>query len=126
MSNSKENAAILSMQRMRPGDSVEGEVTIQNTGDIAGDFFLEQGTLADQSGVERSGGPTVPAGDGQGAVVHFSATAADLVDGAVSVTFSPASGSVFPVGTTTVHYSATDSSGNTSSGSFPVTVLPPA
>lgn len=39
-------------------------------------------------------------------------------------TAGPASGSTFPVGTTTVTYTATDGSSNTSSCSFTVTVLP--
>jgi hypothetical protein len=40
----------------------------------------------------------------------------------VPVTRTPASGSSFPVGTTTVTCSATDSHGNTATGSFAVTV----
>ncbi|HJQ26738.1 MAG TPA: FG-GAP-like repeat-containing protein [Blastocatellia bacterium] len=42
-----------------------------------------------------------------------------------SVACSPASGSVFAVGTTTVTCVATDTSGNTNACSFPVTVLSP-
>jgi hypothetical protein len=58
-----------------------------------------------------------------GAAVSFLATASDLVDGAVSVDCAPASGSTFPLGTTTVSCSATDAHGNTASGSFDVTVV---
>jgi len=64
-----------------------------------------------------------------GAAVSFSATADDLVDGDVAVTCTPASGSTFELGTTTVDCTATDAHGNTSSGSFDVTVVdtkPPA
>ena len=57
-----------------------------------------------------------------GAVVTFSGSASDIVSGAVAVNFSPASGSTFPLGTTTVNASATDAAGNTASGSFTVTV----
>ena len=57
-----------------------------------------------------------------GTTVTFSATANDLVDGAVAVSCSPSSGSAFPLGTTTVHCSAQDSHGNSASGSFNVTV----
>jgi hypothetical protein len=57
-----------------------------------------------------------------GAVVNFSATATDLVDGTVAVICSPASGSLFPIGTTTVNCSATDAAGNAASGSFTVKV----
>jgi hypothetical protein len=56
------------------------------------------------------------------AVTYPAATATDVVDGAVTPTCSPASGSVFPVGTTTVSCSATDAHGNPGSGSFKVTV----
>jgi PKD repeat protein len=69
--------------------------------------------------------PTSP----QGAVGTFSASATDLVDGAVPVTCAPASGSVFPLGSTTMQASATDAHGNTADGSFTVTVrdtTPPA
>jgi len=58
----------------------------------------------------------------QGAVATFSATASDLVDGAVEVTCTPASGSTFPLGTTPVQCSATDSHGNPATASFTVTV----
>ena len=65
---------------------------------------------------------TVQATSTSGAVVTFSASASDLVDGTVSVTCTPASGSTFPVGTTKVSCSATDKAGNSASGSFQVTV----
>lgn len=64
---------------------------------------------------------TVPS-DGNGAVVTFQATATDVIDGAVPVTCAPASGSRFPVGITRVDCSATDTSYNTATGSFTVTV----
>jgi endonuclease G len=57
-----------------------------------------------------------------GAVVTYTASASDLVSGAVPVTCSPASGSTFAVGVTTVHCSAMDARNNTASGSFTVTV----
>ncbi len=57
-----------------------------------------------------------------GAVVNFNATASDNCPG-VSVSYSPASGSFFPVGTTTVTATATDASGNTASCTFTVTVV---
>ncbi len=58
-----------------------------------------------------------------GAIVFFTAAATDNVDGAVPVSASPASGSVFALGTTTVALSATDAAGNTATGSFTVTVV---
>ncbi len=55
-------------------------------------------------------------------VTYTNPTATDLVDGSVAVNCSPASGSTFPLGTTTVTCSATDAAGNTGSASFTVTV----
>ena len=56
-----------------------------------------------------------------GAVATFAASATDAV-GVVSLTTSSASGSTFPIGITTVTVTATDAAGNSSSGSFTVTV----
>jgi len=58
--------------------------------------------------------------------VKFSASATDLVDGSVTVTCTPVSGSTFPFGTTTVSCSAKDKAGNSASGSFKVKVAVPA
>lgn len=58
-----------------------------------------------------------------GAVVTFSASATDLVDGDVPVTADPASGSTFPLGTTTVTLTATDAAGNMATETFDVTVV---
>lgn len=66
---------------------------------------------------------SVPATSPAGAAVEYFASATDDVDGAVPVSCSPASGSAFPVGPTTVDCSATDTAGNTGTGSFTVTVL---
>jgi len=57
-----------------------------------------------------------------GAAVSLTATAADLVDGPRPVSCSPASGGTFPIGTTTVHCSSSDTRGNTATGSLTVTV----
>ena len=66
---------------------------------------------------------TVDDTDPSGAVVTFSASASDLVDGSVPVTCSPASGSTFAIGSTRVSCSATDKAGNTGSASFAVNVV---
>lgn len=60
---------------------------------------------------------------GPTAVVTYDASANDLVDGAVAISCSPASGSTFPLGTMTVNCSASDSRSNSSSASFDVIVL---
>ena len=57
-----------------------------------------------------------------GAAVSYTATATDNCPG-VLVTYSPASGTVFPVGTSAVTATATDAAGNTSTCSFTVTVI---
>jgi len=66
---------------------------------------------------------TVQTGSSSGTTVTFSASATDDRDGALTPTCSPASGSTFPVGTTQVTCTATDSHGNTGSASFHVTVV---
>jgi len=56
-------------------------------------------------------------------VVNYPAvTASDSCSSSVTVNSTPASGSVFPVGTTTVNATANDGAGHTSSCSFKVTV----
>src|SRR5262249_21432429 len=80
--------------------------------------------------VQDTTGPavTVPANitdtttSAAGKVETFTATATDLVDGSRPVTCTPASGSTFPVGTTTVNCTATDTRGNSTSRSFTVTI----
>ena len=58
-----------------------------------------------------------------GAIVNFRpATATDLCSKTVTITYSQNPGTFFPVGTTTVTATATDSSGNKASCSFHVTV----
>jgi HYR domain len=58
-----------------------------------------------------------------GATVTFTATASDLAAGTRPVVCAPASGSTFPIGTTTVACTANDGHGNTAQGSFTVTVV---
>ena len=65
---------------------------------------------------------TVKAKSAKGARVTYKATATDLVDCAVEPHCTPASGSVFKVGTTTAKCTATDTSGNRVTKSFKVTV----
>jgi hypothetical protein len=66
----------------------------------------------------------------KGAAVVFATSAVDVADGSVPVTCSPASGTVFLVGATTVRCSAQDSHGNMATKSFTVLVVdktpPPA
>jgi len=67
---------------------------------------------------------TVNASGPAGAMVTYAVSASDPDDqpGQLTINCSPASGSTFPIGTTTVHCSASDPVGNHSSGSFQVVV----
>lgn len=65
---------------------------------------------------------TAEATDTSGAAVTYTASAMDDVDGPITPTCAPPSGSIFPVGTTTVQCSAMDGAGNTASGAFKVMV----
>jgi hypothetical protein len=65
---------------------------------------------------------TVPATGPDGAVVTFAVSANDETDGVLTPTCDRPSGSIFPVGTTTVTCSATDAALNTGTASFTVTV----
>ena len=58
----------------------------------------------------------------QSNVVTYVASAEDLVDGSVLVSCAPPSGSTFETGTTLVQCSASDMRGNSTQGSFNVTV----
>src|SRR5207248_1077253 len=57
-----------------------------------------------------------------GAVVTYTAVAADLVDPHPTVTGTPPSGSTFAIGTTTVTLSATNAAGNSSTATITVHV----
>jgi subtilisin-like proprotein convertase family protein len=57
------------------------------------------------------------------APVTFTPTATDNCGGAVTITTAPASGSVFPIGTTPVTVTATDACGNVSNCTFNVIVV---
>jgi sugar lactone lactonase YvrE len=64
----------------------------------------------------------IDATSANGAVVTFAASATDAVDGSTTVSCTPASGSLFPLGRTTVNCSSADAHGNTAHASFRVTV----
>jgi hypothetical protein len=64
----------------------------------------------------------LPTANAAGTVATYSASASDLVDGPVQINCAPASGTLFPVGTTKVTCSAADRRGNASSAAFDVVV----
>jgi hypothetical protein len=65
---------------------------------------------------------TVEATSAAGAVVLFAPAATDAVTVTPTIVATPASGSTFPLGTTTVNVSATDAAGNFATAGFTVTV----
>lgn len=69
---------------------------------------------------------TMDATGEQGAYVSYTVTATDPDNPSnqLSISCSPASGSQFPIGNTTVNCSASDPAGNSSSGTFSVVVQP--
>jgi hypothetical protein len=68
------------------------------------------------------GNITVEATNAAGNVVNFSVTATNSTGGALTPTVTPASGSVFPLGTNTVIATATDANSLSSTNSFAVIV----
>jgi hypothetical protein len=84
--------------------------------------FVVTDTQSTPPVVTTSGDETVAAADATGAVATFTASATDAVDGTDPVTCTPASGSKFPLGPTTVTCTATDSGGLTGSANLVVTV----
>jgi hypothetical protein len=95
-------------------------------GNVASDSFTVTVALRDATPPALSGVPAdiaVETTDPAGVDVTWPApSAVDNLDGPVSVTCAPTSGSRFAIGTTTVTCSASDAAGNTASRSFSVTV----
>jgi len=93
-----------------------------------------EGTIILEDGTSSTPADTVPptvlvpdditlqTEDQNGASATFNPQAIDNIDELITPTCSPASGSVFAIGTTEVVCSATDSSGNTASNSFNVII----
>lgn len=82
---------------------------------------IEKLVVGAPSGLPATGAPLSAAPTGT--EVTFTATATDLVDGPIAPVCTPASGTTFAVGDTTVTCSATDAAGNTATGSFTVSVV---
>jgi len=69
-------------------------------------------------------GPQIlEATSGTGAIAVFTATGDDVEDGPIAPVCAPVSGATFPLGTTSVSCTVTDSAGATASGMFEVTVV---
>jgi hypothetical protein len=93
-----------------------------DTGTASGSFNV---TVVDASGpvLTIPDAITAEATGPDGAIVTWSASANDALDGPVAITCTPASGSQFPLGQTLVSCSASDSLGQETNGTFVVTVL---
>ena len=85
--------------------------------------FSVNGQDLEPPAVYVPGSIVADAGDATGVVVTYVATADDGVDPVTAVACNPASGSTFPIGTTTVSCTATDAAGNSATASFDVHVL---
>ena len=104
-----------------------GDTTVNCT---ATDSYGNVGTGSFTVKMQNSGNPVLvlpgnivaPATGPTGAVVTFTASASDIVDGAVPVVCTPPSGSTFPVASTVVTCTATNHAAHTASGTFTVTV----
>jgi len=94
------------------------------------DIYGNVGQCFQQVTVTESVDPTVSCpgdidvdtGDPTGTTVTFAASATDNCDPSPEITFSPTSGSHFPIGDTVVTVTATDDSGNTDTCTFTVSV----
>jgi hypothetical protein len=93
--------------------------TAGNVGDSSFTVTVEDTTAP---ALHLPGNLTREATSASGATASFAATATDVVDGSVTTTCVPASGSTYAIGTTEVICSASDQAGNTSTGGFSVTV----
>jgi len=66
---------------------------------------------------------TVEADSLAGTSITYTVTATDTIDPSPNINCTPASGTIFSLGTTTVNCTATDNDGNSVDGSFNVTVV---
>lgn len=116
---------------LREATDINGAGQIVGTGELNGEthaFLLTPDPNAPPADTTK---PTLnlpsditkKATDSTGSQVAYTATAEDDIDGPVAVECAPASGSTFPIGTTTVNCSATDQAGNEATGSFKVDVV---
>jgi LPXTG-site transpeptidase (sortase) family protein len=118
-----DNTTYTNSARIDSYDSLDNNANADNrnyTGGSATSTFRTADTIPPTVTVPAN--ITEEATSASGDAVSFSASANDNVDGTLTPTCVPASGSTFPLGTTTVTCSATDSAGNTGSNSFTITV----
>ncbi len=114
--SSAERSSFLAFDAGNTGGVFVGGTSPRGSGNVFPDTISPVFTLPDNIVVDA----TSPSG----AVVNYTASAADPGSGVASASFTPASGSLFPVGVTTVIAAATDGAGNMGNASFTVTVNP--
>jgi myo-inositol-hexaphosphate 3-phosphohydrolase len=105
------------------GTTIVTCTALDGAGNEGSDSFLVVVVDTTPPRIEVQGDITAEATGPLGAAVTYSASAVDLVDGAVDTSCSPASGSTFPLGATTVTCIAQDSRENRATSSFTVTVV---
>ncbi len=102
-----------------------GDATALKLADLA--FFTPDLTPDTTGPVITTPGNLTVAGTGtSGAMVNFDVSAVDAVSGNAVATASPPSGTLFPVGVTTVTVSASDAAGNPCTSTFTITVTAPS
>ena len=108
------------------GATLHCTVDFQLNGSSAGPAFVETITVHVNDvtpPVVTVNDQTVEATSPAGAVINYPATAVDNVDGPLTPTCVPPPGSTFPLGSTGVTCTATDSSGNVGSDTAVMTVV---
>lgn len=108
------------------GDTVSCTVSFKVNGEVPGPEFVQTIDI-DVSDITPPvvtvESKTVEAAGPDGAVVDYDASALDNVDGPLTPTCAPLSGSLFALGTTIVDCEATDAAGNTGYGSGTIEVV---
>jgi hypothetical protein len=110
------------LPQSRPVDTVNN-IVCGNTCSLSPFALMIPVSLAQVPTVQPHAPIVAEATSVAGAVVTFTASATDLKDGTLLPACLPASGGVFPVGTTTVKCNVTNSDHLTGSAAFTVTVL---
>ena len=103
----------------KPGTSTVTCTATDAAGNVATGTFKVTVKLLDTTPPVINVPPNIDAkGEGSPTVVRYTVSATDNVDGSVSVSCSPASGSTFGSGSTTVTCTATDAAGNRATKTF--------
>ena len=104
---------------------VDATGTSPTIADLAGTYFASGADITPPA-LKLPAPISVTASGPDGATVTYAASATDDTDPAPTMACTPPSGSVFPIGTTTVTCTAADATGHSSTGTFTVTVTQPA